>query len=104
MPTHHPTPEEMEASLGERLKALRLDHDLDQKALAERAGISERSLRNLEGGRGSTLRTLTSVLRALGREQWLDTIAPVSTINPLMLNRAAEPRQRASRSRNAPKP
>lgn len=104
MPSHHPTPEEMEVALGERLKALRLDHDLDQKAFAERAGISERSLRNLEGGRGSTLRTLTSVLRALGREEWLTTIAPVSTINPLMLNRAAEPRQRASRSRHAPKP
>lgn len=104
MPAHHPTPEEMEAALGVRLKALRLDHALDQKTLAERAGISERALRNLEGGRGSTLRTLTSVLRALGREGWLDTIAPVSTINPLMLNRAAEPRQRASRNRNVPKP
>ena len=104
MTTHHATPEEMEAALGERLKALRLDHDLDQKTLAERAGISERSLRNLEGGLGSTLRTLTSVLRALGREDWLATIAPVSTINPLMLNRAAEPRQRASRNRHASKP
>jgi len=104
MTTPHLTPEEMETALGERLKALRLDHDLDQKTLAERAGISERALRNLEGGRGSTLRTLTTVLRALGREEWLNTIAPVSTINPLMLNRAAEPRQRASRSRNASNP
>ncbi len=95
------TPPELEAALGLRLKALRLDRNIDQKTLAERAGISVRALRNLEGGQGSTLRTLTSVLRALGRADWLKTIAPVATINPLMLDRHAEPRQRAARPRVA---
>lgn len=98
------TPQEMEAALGLRLKTLRLDRNIDQKTLAERAGISVRALRNLEGGEGSTLRTLMSVLRALGRADWLHTIAPVATINPLMLNRQAEPRQRAGKPRGARPP
>lgn len=95
----HQTPEEMEADLGSRLKTLRVHRNLDQVTLAARAGISVRTLRNLESGCGSSLRTLIQVLRVLGREQWLETIAPVATINPLMLTREAKPRQRASKPR-----
>lgn len=93
------TTEELEAQLGEQLKALRLARNLDQKTLAERAGVSPRALRSLEAGQGSTLKTLISVLRALGRQSWLDTVGPVATINPLALTRQAQPRQRASRPR-----
>lgn len=93
------TPDEMEAALGEKLKTLRLSRNLDQKTLAERSGISVRALRNLESGQGSTLRTLVCVLRALGRQEWLDTVAPVATIHPLALTREAQPRQRASGTR-----
>jgi transcriptional regulator with XRE-family HTH domain len=99
MATVNLTPDEMEVVLGEKLKALRLSRNLDQKTLAERAGISVRALRNLESGHGSTVKTLVCVLRALGRQEWLNTIAPVATINPLTLTRAAQPRQRASRPR-----
>jgi len=93
------TPGEMEAALGEKLKSLRLSRNLDQKTLAERAGLSVRALRSLEAGQGSTVKTLVGVLRALGRQDWLNTIAPVATINPLTLTRDAQPRQRASRPR-----
>lgn len=93
------TPDEMEVVLGERLKALRLSRNIDQKTLAERADVSVRALRSLESGQGSSIATLVRLLRALGREEWLNTIAPVATINPLALNREAQPRQRASRTR-----
>lgn len=95
----HLTPAEIEAELGERLRTLRIHRNLDQATLAARAGISARTLRNLESGAGSSLRTLVLVVRALGREQWLEMIAPVPTINPLMLTRTATPRQRASKPR-----
>ncbi|BCL76517.1 hypothetical protein JHS3_22530 [Jeongeupia sp. HS-3] len=95
----HGTPAELETALGENLKSLRVNRNLDQVTLAERAGIGLRTLRNLESGNGSSLRTLILVLRVLGREGWLDTIAPVATINPLMLTREARPRQRASKPR-----
>lgn len=98
------TPDEMEVALGEKLRKLRLTYNYDQKSLAERAGVSVRALRNLEGGQGSTVKTLVSIVRALGRQDWLETIAPVASINPLMLNREAQPRQRASAARPPPRP
>lgn len=91
---------ELEAQLGERLKALRLNQNLDQITLAERAGISVGALKNMENGSGSTLKTLVAVLRILGREEWLSTIAPIATINPLNMPRASQQRQRASRKAN----
>ncbi|NHZ78125.1 helix-turn-helix domain-containing protein [Massilia sp. CCM 8695] len=85
----------MEATLGENLRSLRLSRNIDQKTVAERAGVSLKALKNLEGGHGSTLKTLVSVLRAYGREEWLGSVAPVATINPLTVVRGPELRQRA---------
>jgi transcriptional regulator with XRE-family HTH domain len=87
---------EQELELGENLKRLRLNKNCDQKTLAARAGVSVRALRNLEAGQGSSLKTLLSVVRALGREAWLQTIAPVATINPLTLTSCATKRLRAT--------
>ncbi len=90
------TIDELQAELGKNLRALRIDRNLDQRVVAERAGISVGALSNLEAGRGATLRTLISVLRVLGRQDWLNTIAPIATINPLAMTAQARPRQRAS--------
>ena len=87
---------EHELDLGEKLKRLRLNKNWDQKMLAARAGVSVRALRNLEAGNGSTVKTLLSIVRALGRESWLETIAPVATINPLTLTSRASKRVRAT--------
>ena len=89
------TVEELESELGDRLRTYRLTKNLQQSALAERAGVGLSALRNLENGRGSTVKTLLSVVRALGREDWLNTVAPVATVNPLTLTRQAQPRIRA---------
>ncbi len=91
----HATLGDLEAKLGSKLRQLRLDENIEQATLAQRAGVSLNSLKRLERGRGSTTHTMLSVLRALGREGWLETIAPVATINPLTMSRAAKPRQRA---------
>ncbi len=91
------TPDEMEAALGARLKALRLAKNMSQLSLAKQAGVGVSALKSLESGHGSTLRTLVSVVRALGRQEWLAVVAPMSTINPLTMPRGAEPRQRARR-------
>jgi transcriptional regulator with XRE-family HTH domain len=94
------TPSEIAVEVGSNLKKLRVHKNLDQATIAARAGISVRSLRNLENGDGSSLHTLILVLRVLGREAWFDTIAPVPTINPVMMTRKAVPRQRASKPRS----
>jgi transcriptional regulator with XRE-family HTH domain len=100
MPTHQ-TIEELETALGASLKALRLDRNIDQQSLAAQAGVSAGALKNLENGKGSTLKTLVSVLRALDRADWLTTIAPVASINPLTHTESATPRQRAGTPRSS---
>ena len=52
------TLEELEVLLGEHLRNLRLNRNIDQKTLSARAGISCRALQNLEAGAGSTIKTL----------------------------------------------
>src|SRR5690242_16662237 len=90
---------DLETQIGASLRQLRLERNLEQATLADRAGIGLRSLQRLELGQGSTTHTLLSVLRALGREEWLKTVAPVATINPLTMPRTAQPRRRARKAR-----
>lgn len=65
----------IEASIGAQVRSVRLLQSQPQSELATRAGISLRSLRDLESGRGTTLRTLIHVLGALDQEGWLHTLA-----------------------------
>jgi transcriptional regulator with XRE-family HTH domain len=95
-PSLYRTGADLESELGGRLRALRLDRNLEQTTLAERAGVSVTALKRLESGRGSTIHTLIGILRALGREDWLETIAPLATINPLTASKSAKPRRRAA--------
>lgn len=99
--SNYATVAHLEAQLGASLRRLRLDRNLEQATLAARAGISLRSLQRLELGQGSTTHTFISILRALGRDDWLKTAAPVPTINPLTMPRAAKPRQRAAGRRRS---
>jgi transcriptional regulator with XRE-family HTH domain len=96
------TTEEWEARLGRQVRAERLRRGIDQASLASTANISTPSLSALENGAGSRLGTLVRVVRALGREEWLDGLAPMTDISPLALLRdkdRAAPRQRAPRQR-----
>jgi transcriptional regulator with XRE-family HTH domain len=92
------SPDEIATGLGERIRALRLAADLTQAVVADKAGVSERSLRDLEGGQGSTVQTLVRVLKALGADDVIDALVPRPAVSPLQLlkNRS---RQRASGNR-----
>lgn len=95
------TVEELEQRLGDQVRRIRLGRDATVEQTAERAGVSARTVQNLERGRGSTLATLVKVLRALDAEEWLTTLAePDETISPMALLEGgrARPRQRASGS------
>ncbi len=87
---------EPEAELGRQLRTLRLRLDLDQRQLAERAGIALNAVKNLESGNGSTVRSLIRALRVLNRTEWLGALAPAVSISPLQLLKTKAPRQRAS--------
>jgi len=96
-------PEELQAALGERIRRLRLSRNVDQRATAAKAGVSEKALRNLEAGRGSTVETLLRTLKALDFLQGIEMLAPEVTVNPLALLRQAKPPQRVRRARKPPK-
>jgi transcriptional regulator with XRE-family HTH domain len=99
------TTDEWEAVIGAEIRAGRIAANLDQAELAKRADISLGAVRNLEAGRGSSLKTLVRVVRALGRGDWLETLAPPITLSPLAMlssrRTAGRPRQRVSRRRVA---
>lgn len=93
----HQTIDEIQLAFGQRIRKLRLNMNLDQQTVADRAGISVGSVKNLESGTGATLKTLIAVLRVMGKVNGLMSIAPVPTLDPLNMPRAAQSRQRASR-------
>lgn len=90
---------DMELLLGENLKNLRLLRNVGQLELAQQAGVSRNALQKLEGGKGSTIKTLVLVLRALDHSDWINSLAPEVSINPLDLVRLPAGRQRATGSR-----
>ena len=93
------SPDELQAALGMQLQELRIAKNLDQITTAEKAGISEKALRNLEAGRGSSIETLVRVLKALDSLDGLRLLAPKPTISPLALLRHSKtPRRRVRRS------
>ncbi|WP_457427441.1 helix-turn-helix domain-containing protein [Roseateles sp. P5_E7] len=96
------TADELIAALGEDIKRLRLDKNVAQLDLAKQAGISRTALVNLESGAGATLGTLVRVLRVLGREGWLATLAPKVTVSPIDVMRLGHQRQRATGERQPP--
>lgn len=93
------TAKELQTDLGQRLRRLRLARNIDQRTVAGKAGISEKALRNLESGNGSTVETLLRTLKALGYTQGIEMLAPEPTIDPLALLHRAKPPQRVRRTR-----
>jgi len=81
------SPEEVLAMLGQRLRALRDNRGMTQQEVADRAGISARSLRTLENGDGSNLATLVRVLKALDATHGLDALVPEPSVSPMQLLR-----------------
>jgi transcriptional regulator with XRE-family HTH domain len=82
------TTEEWELYLGQQIRNLRIRADLDQMQLSSRADISIGALKNLEGGKGSSLKTLIKIAQALDRPDWLESLAPEVAISPMQMLRA----------------
>jgi len=97
------TPEAIEAEFGQQIRELRLRNNIDQKQLAEIAGVALNAVKRLESGKTSTTLSLVKVLRALDRADWLFTLAPQVSVSPLEMAKRPAPRVRAykSRKRNA---
>jgi transcriptional regulator with XRE-family HTH domain len=88
------------ALMGHRVQRERLNQNLTQATLAERAGVGLRTVRYLEAGRQTNVETLIRILRALGKLGALDAFLPEPGLSPLQLAKLkGRERQRAGRRR-----
>lgn len=93
------------AILGARVERYRIEADLTQAELAERAGIGKRTLERLEAGRGTELVTLIRVLRILNCLEGLERLLPELPPSPIeQLKLRGRQRRRVSRPRLGHKP
>ena len=90
---------ELQGILGEQMQSLRITKNLDQRTTAEKAGISEKTLRNLEAGRGSSVESLLRVLKALDSLEGIEMLAPKPSVNPIALLRSTKARRRVRHPR-----
>jgi putative transcriptional regulator len=84
------------AELGERIRTARLNADLTQEQLANKAGISLKAVTNSEKGK-STLLSMVSILVALDMTEQLNSFIPRQVISPIQLAKLqGKERQRAT--------
>ncbi len=76
---------EIMARLGARLRALRKGRKLTMIEVAEKTGLSRRTVSRAEQGDNPTLATLIQLLRAYGRLGALESFIPELEISPLAL-------------------
>jgi predicted transcriptional regulator len=72
---------------------------MDQQALSKQAGVALNVIKRIESGKTSTTKSLIKILRVLNRAEWLETLAPKITINPLQTTPQKSPRQRVFKPR-----
>ncbi len=88
--------EQMEAALCRELAELRLARNITQQQLADRAGVSLRTIKRLEAGEGTSLDTFIRVLKVLGVSGNLAALIPDQTVRPLeRIRQGGKQRQRA---------
>lgn len=86
------------AELGARVRQVRLNRVVTQSALADRAGVSELTVRKLESGELVQLRVMLRVLRALGLLHNVNALVPDEPSSPIAeSNRVGHARRRARR-------
>lgn len=79
------TTSDWETYIGEQCRSTRIRANLEQEEVATLANISTGAIKNLEGGKGSSLKTLIKVMRALGRTDWLEALAPKISVSPMQM-------------------
>lgn len=92
------TTDDWERDLGSQVRRARLALDLSQEELARQANVSLGAVKAIERGDGSTLKTLVRIVRALGRQSWLEELAPEPQIGPFDLLQLREGRKAPRRA------
>jgi len=90
--------------IGNRITQYRLNQDKTQAALAQEAGVSNRTIIRVEHGHSVQASSLIRILRALQLVENLDTLIPEPAASPVQqLKMQGKRRQRASSKSAKPK-
>lgn len=90
------SPAALAEELGERLRQARLNSDLTQADVAERAGVSRKIVLNAEKGKAQ-LESFLAIMLALNLTEQLDLFLPKPQVSPVQLIKLqGKKRQRAS--------
>ena len=86
--------------VGARVRRERLNQNLTQVMVAQRAGVSRRVILDVEKGKGCGLGAFIEILRTLKKLDQLDALLPDPGISPLQIAKLkGRERQRASGKR-----
>ena len=69
-------------SINEKVKNYRISYPLTQKELADKSGVSLRTIQLFEGGADIKLSNFMAILKALGLENNIDVLVPDVTQRP----------------------
>lgn len=78
------TPAAMTEVLGQRLRQARLNANIKQSELAEKAGVARNTVRNAENGK-VTLEIFVALMQALDVVDHLDLFLPPPPVSPIQL-------------------
>ena len=78
----HKSSEEIIKELGNKIKVYRIMKEISQQELADKTGISKRSISRLEQGETVNIDSLFKILLALGLHDNIDQLVPDQTKRP----------------------
>ncbi len=90
------------AEIGRRLAQLRLNQNLSQAALAEKAGLTRLTVHNIESGSNANFRNVIRLMRGLGILGNLGVMVPELAPSPIAQADAEKARRRRAGKRRAP--
>lgn len=93
------SPDSIAEALGARLKQARLNSDMTQSEVAQRAGVSRKTVMNAEKGQVQLV-SLVAIMQVLNLADNLDAFLPKQDVSPIQLAKLqGKQRQRASGKR-----
>jgi len=84
--------------LGDYVHSVRLQNNITQQQLANKAGVNRSTIVQLEKGGGGTLLTYVKVLRALEQLPLLQVFEVKTAVSPLLLAKMEKQQRRRARS------
>jgi transcriptional regulator with XRE-family HTH domain len=90
---------QIEQSICEDIRRLRLSRNWTRDKLSQEAGVSARTVANLEEGKGVTFNTIIRIMKAFGIQANLGMLIPDTSIQPIQLLEMGEKERKRAGTR-----